>query len=126
MLVGLGRSRVIEGANLRIPKQVDHLVGQTPLGLFHLPGALPYELSQGLHVRDGKTSCHRRNQLAFPVQPQALNTNLGPVASLATAHGLQQVFERTPQTTLEAFQALRCNGGTAAHTAERIKNYLAY
>jgi hypothetical protein len=111
---------------LRIPKQVDHLVGQTPLGLFPLPGALAHELSQGLRVRAGKASRHRRNRLASPVQPQALDTNLGPVASLGTAHGLQQVFEKTPQTTLEALQALRCNGGTAAHTAERIKNYLAY
>ena len=26
-------------------------MGQTPLDLFHFPGALAHELSQGLHVR---------------------------------------------------------------------------
>jgi hypothetical protein len=46
------------------------------------------------------------------------------MASLAAAHGFQQVFEKTQETTFKAFQALGCHAGDVAHTAPTGKNYL--
>ena len=116
MRAGLGKSRLIDNPNLCLTEQVDHLAGQAPLHLFHRPGALTHELPQGLHVGAGDARCQGFDRLALPVQQQALNINLRPVASLATPHGFQQVFEKMHETTLEAFQALRCHAGTLAHT----------
>jgi hypothetical protein len=99
-------------------------MGQTPLDLFHFPGALPHELSQGLHVCAGDARRQGLNRLAFPVQQQALNINPSPMAPLAAAHGFQQVFEKTHETTLKAFQALRCHVGNVPHITLTIDNYL--
>jgi hypothetical protein len=124
MLASLGKSRLIDDPDLRIAEQVDHLMGQTPLDLFHFPGALPHELSQCLHVCAGDARRQRLNRFAFPVQQQALNINPSPMAPLAAAHGFQQVFEKTQEATFKAFQALRCHAGNVAHTALTSKNYL--
>ena len=124
MLAGLGKSRLIKDPDLRIAQQVDHLMGQTPLDLFPLPRGFARELPQGLHVCAGDARRQRLNRLAFPVQQQALNINPSPMAPLATAHGFRQVFEKTQETTLKAFQALRCHAGNVAHIALTGKNYL--
>ena len=121
---GLWKGRLINNPNLCLTEQIDHLAGQTLLYFLHGPGTLAHELPQGLHVSAGDARRQRLYRLALPVQQQALNINLRPVASLATPHGFQQVFEKMHQATIEASQALRCHASTLAQGILAIKYYL--
>ncbi len=95
--------------DLCLAEQIYNLACQTSLHFLDRPRALPHELSQGLHVGPFDAAGHGFDRLALSVQQQALNINPGPMASLAATQGLQRVFEKTHQATLQGFQAMRCH-----------------
>jgi hypothetical protein len=124
VLPGLRESGFVDDPDFGLAEKIHHFVRQTPLDLFHRPGALSQKLTQGLYVRSFQTAGHRLNRFAFSVQQQALHVDARPVAAFTAAHRFGQVLQKVLQVTIQCFQGSRCHGVTLPCTEGSFKMYL--